>query len=170
MKSNILEYKGYHTHIEFDKETLSLHGKIEGIGDLVNFSSKDISSIEKEFHEAVDDYLAFCSEVGKEPDKEYKGTFNIRIEPQLHRKLAIKANKENESLNATVEKAIKAYLSEDFQSNIQDETIMILAKELATQRINRQQENLLFDKESTYISTEQYDNLRMIYEERKLAN
>lgn len=65
MKSNILEYKGYHTKIEFDTETYTLRGKIEGINDLVNFESSDGSRIEKEFHDAVDDYLEFCKEVGK---------------------------------------------------------------------------------------------------------
>lgn len=170
MKNNILEYKGYHTRIEFDNETFSLRGKIEGIGDLVNFSSKDVTTIEKEFHDAVDDYLEFCAEVGKEPDKEYKGTFNIRIEPELHKKLAMKAFKENESLNATVEKAIKAYLNENSQSSIQEETILILTGALATQRINRQQNNLVFDKESTYVSTAPYGNLKMFYNEKGMTN
>lgn len=169
MKGNVLEYKGYHTRIEYDHETFSLRGKIEGIGDLVDFSSKDIQSIEKEFHDAVDDYLVFCEEVGKEPDKEYKGTFNIRIEPQLHRRLAIKAFKENESLNATVEKAIKAYLNENFQSTIRKETVRVLEKELATQCINRQQENMYYDK-STYVPAESFSSFNLIYDERKIAN
>ena len=170
MKNNILEYKGYHTRIEFDYETISLRGKIEGIGDLVNFSSKDVTTIEKEFHDAVDDYLEFCAEVGKEPDKEYKGTFNVRIESELHKKLAMRAFKENESLNATVEKAIKAYLNENSQSSTQEETILILAKELATQRINKYQNNMVFDKESTYVSTAPYGNFTMLYSEGRVTN
>ena len=111
MGNNILEYKGYHTKIEFDIETHTLRGKIEGIGDLVNFSSQSLDDIEKEFHSAVDDYLEFCKELGKEPDKEYKGTFNIRIAPKLHKKLALEAYKQDESLNAMVEKAIEEYLN-----------------------------------------------------------
>lgn len=91
MKNNIFEYKGYHTKIEFDTETFTLRGKIEGINDLVNFESKDSREIEKEFHEAVDDYLDFCKEIGKIPDKEYKGTFNVRISQELHKKLALRA-------------------------------------------------------------------------------
>lgn len=110
MKS-ILEYKGYHTRIEFDAESLVLRGKIEGIKDLVDFESADIMGIEREFHIAVDDYLQFCKEVGREPDKEYKGSFNVRINPELHKALVIKAMKNGESLNGTVEKAISAYVS-----------------------------------------------------------
>ena len=108
---NILEYKGYHTRIEFDSEALVLRGKIEGIKDLVNFECAELSNIEKEFHAAVDDYLEFCKEVGKEPDKEYKGTFNIRISPELHKKLAVVALESGDTLNATVEKAIAEYVS-----------------------------------------------------------
>ena len=63
-----------------------LRGEIEGINDFVNFECADIQNVEKEFHEAVDDYLEFCKEVGKEPDKEYKGSFNVRISLELHKK------------------------------------------------------------------------------------
>ncbi len=111
MKS-VLEYKDYHTIIEFDVETCTLRGKIEGINDFVDFQSNDISRIEEEFHKAVDDYLMFCKEVGKEPNKEYKGTFNVRIQPSLHRRLAVYASKVGESLNSTVEKAIQKYVTE----------------------------------------------------------
>lgn len=110
IKKNILEYKGYHTKIEFDVETYVLRGKIEGINDFVNFESRDPKTIEQEFHSAVDDYLEFCQSIGKEPDKEYKGTFNVRIQPNLHKKLAMLALKNGESLNTTVEKAIQAYV------------------------------------------------------------
>ena len=108
---NILEYKGYHAKIEFDSEDLVLRGKIEGIKDLVNFESADISTVEEEFHAAVEDYLEFCKDVGKEPDKEYKGTFNIRISPDLHKRLAIVAMQNGDTLNATVEKAIVNYVT-----------------------------------------------------------
>ena len=110
MTNNIMEYKGYHTRIEFDTESMSLRGKIEGINDYVDFEAEDISTIEAEFHTAVDDYLEFCAEVGKEPGKEYKGTFNVRILPDLHRKLALRAFMDGQSLNAEVEKAITIYV------------------------------------------------------------
>lgn len=97
MRKNILEYKGYHTKIEFDSEELVLRGKIEGINDLVNFECENIQDIEKEFHEAVDDYLEFCKEVGKE----YKGSFNVRINPQLHKQLANISIKNGDTLNAS---------------------------------------------------------------------
>lgn len=66
--------------------------------------------IEEEFHNAVDDYLDFCKELGKEPTKAYKGSFNVRIDPQLHKKIALEAAKKGISLNQAVEKAIEQYL------------------------------------------------------------
>ena len=108
--SNVLEYKGYHTKVQYDADSNSLHGKIEGIKDFVNFETENIADVENEFHEAVDDYLALCEEIGKSPDKEFRGTFNVRINPALHRKLALEADKRELSMNQLVEKAIDCYL------------------------------------------------------------
>lgn len=109
MGKDVLEYKGYHTKVKFYADELVLRGKIEGITDFVDFECSDLRDVEAEFHHAVDDYLEFCAEVGKSPEKEYKGTFNIRIKPDLHKRLFIESLKNDESLNATVERAIEAY-------------------------------------------------------------
>lgn len=107
---NLLEYKGYHTKVEFDAEIGLLYGKVEGIADLVNFECNSLSEVEREFHAAVDDYLEFCEEIGKSPEKEYRGTFNVRISPDLHRKIAMIAFRTDNSLNSEVEKAIGEYV------------------------------------------------------------
>ena len=111
--SDVLEYKGYHSRIEFDSYSKVLHGKIEGINDLVTFESESVSEIESEFHKAVDDYLAFCEEIGQEPNKEYRGSFNIRITPELHKKLVEVSFFNDESLNSSVEKAIDLYVQNE---------------------------------------------------------
>lgn len=108
--NNILVYKGYYTRIMYNSGDKVLYGKIEGINDLITFESKDATKIENEFHKAVDEYLQFCKENGKCPDKSYKGTFNVRISPDLHKELAMVAFRNNESLNQTVEKAIQEYI------------------------------------------------------------
>ena len=46
-----------------------LVGKILGISDLVTFESEDAAGLKEEFESAVDDYLEFCKEVGKDPGK-----------------------------------------------------------------------------------------------------
>ena len=105
--NNVLEYKGYWSKVEFDSESLILHGKVEGINDLVTFESDSTEKIEEEFRNAVDDYILFCNEVGKDPEKPYKGIFNVRIDPILHRQLSMQAMKEGITLNAAVENAIR---------------------------------------------------------------
>lgn len=112
MKENMLEYKGYHTIVRYNAETGILRGIIEGINDFVDFQTDNLSEVKNEFHRAVDDYLEFCAEVGKEPEKEYRGTFNVRIKPELHKKLALRALENGESLNSVVERAISLYLSD----------------------------------------------------------
>lgn len=61
-----MEYKGYHASILKSK---IYTGKIKGIEDLVLFECESLDELEQEFHKSVDDYLQFCKEVGKEPEK-----------------------------------------------------------------------------------------------------
>lgn len=49
-----------------------------------------------------EDYLATCAELGKEPDETHKGSFNLRIPPELHRQ----AISQNMSLNDFVRIAL----------------------------------------------------------------
>lgn len=74
--------------------------------------------MKKQSHFILKAYLIFCSEVGKEPEKEYKGTFNVRIKPELHKKLAFKALEDGDSLNKAVENAIAVYLSDGRANDI----------------------------------------------------
>lgn len=67
-----LTYKGYYTEIHYSEEDKVLFGKVEGIADLVNFESDSAKTIEKEFHDAVDEYLAYCQEGGNPPTSHIK--------------------------------------------------------------------------------------------------
>lgn len=111
--NNILTYKGYTAKIEFSSEDLRLFGKIDGIRDLVTFESTSAETIEQEFHSAVDDYLAYCADMKKEPDKPFKGSFNVRVSPELHKAAVIKANEEGKSLNVFVSEALENYISKE---------------------------------------------------------
>ena len=113
MMNNVLEYKGYFTRIESDAASCTLRGKIEGIRDLVDFESSSAENIQIEFHNAVDDYLQFCEEVGKTPERSYRGSFNVRIKPQLHKRLYERSLQEDASMNSVVEEAIAAYLKDE---------------------------------------------------------
>ena len=105
-----LVYKGYTAKVEFDSETQELVGTVEGIRDLVVFSSKDCGQVEKTFHESVDGYLESCQIAGKNPDKSYSGSFNVRIAPEDHRDLDNLAIQQGTTLNNEVSLAVRFYL------------------------------------------------------------
>ncbi len=104
--NDILQYKDYIGSIHFSSEDEVFYGKIVGIDDLVSFEGASVKELKKSFHEAVEDYLESCKEIGKEPNKTYKGTFNIRIGADLHRDAALFAAINNISLNDFVRTAI----------------------------------------------------------------
>ena len=118
LSKNVLKYKGYIARIEFSADDQCLHGRIEGISDLVTFESTDAASIEQEFHDAVDDYLSFCAEVGKEPDKHYSGTFNVRIDQETHRALEYYAISHSLTLNAVVSEACESFVRREAENEI----------------------------------------------------
>lgn len=108
---DVLRYKGYSARPVYSADDRIFYGRILGIRDFVDFQSDSAGELEAEFHKAVDDYLAFCEEVGKEPDKEYSGLFNVRISPELHREVSLLAQEEGVTLNRAVEQAIHAYVA-----------------------------------------------------------
>lgn len=111
--NNILEYKNYHARIEFDEEDMLFVGEVFGIQDSLNFHGTSIPELVESFHQSIDDYLEFCKEIGKNPDKEFKGTFNVRIDPELHREVAVAAEKEGTTLNKYVENAIRSAVNKE---------------------------------------------------------
>jgi predicted HicB family RNase H-like nuclease len=104
--NDILEYKGYYGSVHFSSDDEVFYGKLLGIDDLVNFEGASVKELKKAFHEAVSDYLETCKELGKEPNKTYKGSFNVRIPTDLHKAAAVYAAIHNVSLNDFVKTAI----------------------------------------------------------------
>lgn len=104
---NVLEHKGYTGSVEFSNTDETFFGKIVGIRDLVTFEADSVVKLKKAFKEAVEDYITTCKELGKDPDKEYKGSFNVRLKPKIHRLAAIKSATLKMSLNQFVEKVLE---------------------------------------------------------------
>jgi predicted HicB family RNase H-like nuclease len=105
--SDTMTYKGYIGSVHYSEEDEVFHGKIEALNDLIMFEGKSVKELKKAFHEAVDDYLETCKEMGREPQKPFKGSFNVRIPSDLHRKAAKKATLMGVSLNQFVQKALE---------------------------------------------------------------
>jgi len=102
-----LEYKGYTGSIEYSKEDNLLYGKVLGIKGLISYEGKTGKELEEDFKETIDTYLADCKERGVEPERPFKGSFNVRISAKLHRKAALLAMKEKMSLNSFVAESIR---------------------------------------------------------------
>ena len=103
---NTMEYKGYVGSVEFSEEDSLFFGKVLGIRALVSYEGENAHDLVEDFHGAVDDYLALCEAQGTEPEKAYKGSFNVRISPELHKAAVIAALRDQTSLNSFVENAI----------------------------------------------------------------
>lgn len=120
---DFLEYKGFYGNVEISLEDEVIHGKLLFINDLVTYESDDIPGIKGAFEEAVDDYIVFCQSHNREPDKPYKGSFNVRIDPSLHRALAIKAERSGITLNQLVSNALYRDIYSDDNSSTEHKVI-----------------------------------------------
>ena len=111
--ANLLHYKGYVGSIEFIEEKEIFYGKLEFINDLITFQGESVKELKKDFREAVEEYIKDCAELNKEPEKPFRGRFPARIKPELHRKAAFMALKQNISLNKYVERALEQAVEND---------------------------------------------------------
>ena len=110
--SNLLNYKGYLGEVSFSETDALFFGKVLGIKAYISFEGENVQSLIDDFHASVDEYLEFCQNQGLKPEKPYKGSFNIRIGADLHRKAARLATERGISLNALVENAIRHIVDE----------------------------------------------------------
>lgn len=109
--NNTMSYKGYVGSVEFSEADGVFFGKVMGIRALISYEGETAKELVADFHGAVDNYLALCEAEGTEPEKAYKGSFNVRISPELHREAAIFAATHQMSLNSFVENAVSHELS-----------------------------------------------------------
>ncbi|MEH2286555.1 type II toxin-antitoxin system HicB family antitoxin [Nostoc sp.] len=107
----MMNYKGYEAIVEFDAEAEIFHGEVINIRDVITFQGSSVDELKQALADSVEDYLDFCRERGEEPDKPFSGKFMVRIDPELHKKIVVKAKKEGQSLNALVEKSLCLYAS-----------------------------------------------------------
>lgn len=110
--SQTLNYKGYDGAVLFSAEDKLLHGRIMGIRDAVTYEGTDVRGLEKSFREAVDEYLRFCEAENKPADRPFKGTFNVRVGSDLHKRAALHAEAHHSKLNQLVQEALEQYLSQ----------------------------------------------------------
>ena len=107
---NVMKYNGFIGTVAYSEEDDVFFGKIEGINSLVNFEGTTVADLKKAFHEAVDDYLAYCEEHGLKPEKSYTGVLNVRLSPELHRRIALLAQSSGKTINSLIKDAVENQL------------------------------------------------------------
>ncbi|MBS0358783.1 MAG: type II toxin-antitoxin system HicB family antitoxin [Proteobacteria bacterium] len=96
---DMMQYKGYYGSVHFDDEEPIFHGKIEFIRALVSYEATNATSLIKAFQEAVDDYLETCRSQQITPEVPFKGSLNVRLGSELHRKIVIAATNQHSTIN-----------------------------------------------------------------------
>lgn len=109
--NSMMEYCGYRAVISYDQEDDMFVGEVLGLKDSLNFYGNTTKELYESFCQSIDNYIELCKEIGKKPEKEYKGTFNVRISSELHRRLSEEAEFNNITLNQHVKLILQEHYS-----------------------------------------------------------
>jgi predicted HicB family RNase H-like nuclease len=104
----MMEHKGYVGRVEYDDEAGIFHGEVVNTRDVITFQGVTVADLKKAFRDSIDDYLAFCSERGEDPEKPFSGQFVTRVSPDLHRRINLAATLSDMSLNAWVTEQLES--------------------------------------------------------------
>jgi predicted HicB family RNase H-like nuclease len=107
---DVLTYKDYIGSVRFSADDNVFFGKIEGINDLVTFEGETVQELKNAFRYVVDEHIKDCERGNIPVEKSYKGSFNVRLSPGLHRRAAISAKMYGTTLNTFVKEAIEKRL------------------------------------------------------------
>lgn len=106
-----MKYKEYRAKIEYDSDDNIFVGEVLGLNDVLSFHANNTADLEKHFHDCIDEYLNMCKKYGKVPEKEYTGSFSVRVEPEDQRNAVVCAAALNISLNQYFGRALAAFNS-----------------------------------------------------------
>lgn len=109
--NNIMQYKGYLARINYSDEDECFYGKVEGLkNSLILFEGKTVNELKKDFKNAIDEHLKMCKETNTDPERQCKGSLNVRLGTELHTKAKIKSIEKNISINELIKEAVSLYL------------------------------------------------------------
>ena len=103
----MLKYKGYVGHVEFDSDADIFHGEILGIRDVITFQGKTVDEIKQAMKDSIEDYFDMCRKNEKEPEKPFSGKLIVRLDSELHRKVACAALREGKSINKWIAETLE---------------------------------------------------------------
>ena len=105
-----MKYKGYHGQVNYDEEAKLFHGEVVGLRDVITFQGTSVDELEQAFKDSVDEYLDFCKELGRAPEKPFSGKLILRLPPEIHKRAAYEARSSGVSLNAWLNQGIQQLL------------------------------------------------------------
>ena len=99
---NMMTHDGYVATLEIDEELGVISGSVTNVKATLHFQGTSVAEVRAAFAETIADYRAWCVSEGREPEKPYSGTLSLRMEPELHRKVAAAAAKAGKSVNGFI--------------------------------------------------------------------
>ena len=103
---DVLTYKGFIGSVHFNSKDRVFFGKVEGINDLITFEGTSVDELENGFKYMIEEHIKDCAAEGIPVEKSYKGSFNVRLAPGVHKKAAKLALMKGITLNQLVQRAI----------------------------------------------------------------
>jgi predicted HicB family RNase H-like nuclease len=108
-----MNHNGYTATVEYEPDDRVFHGRVNDISDVVTFEGTSVEELEAGFRNAVDEYVAFCEERGRVPQRPYSGRFLVRVPAAVHRRVSEAATRAGQSMNAWVQNAIESQLAQE---------------------------------------------------------
>jgi len=106
-----MKYKGYHGQVNYDEEAKLFHGEVVGLRDVITFQGTSVDGLERAFKDSIDEYLDFCKELDRAPEKPFSGKLMLRLPPEVHERAAYEAKSHGVSLNTWLKQGIQELLS-----------------------------------------------------------
>lgn len=106
-----MNYKGYHGQVNYDEEAKLFHGEVVGLRDVITFQGTSVDELEQAFKDSIDEYLDFCKELNRAPEKPFSGKLMLRLPPEIHERAAYEAKCHGVSLNSWIKQGIQELLS-----------------------------------------------------------
>lgn len=103
---NTMNYKGYTGKFEYDADADIFHGEVLNLTDIITFQGRSIDELKEAIADSVEDYLEFCAQQGKAPEKPFSGRFNVRLSPELHQRIASLAARSGKSINTWMNESL----------------------------------------------------------------
>ena len=105
-----LQYKNYTCQVTYYNVKDQLVGRVLGMSQIPNVSARTLDELNKEFHRAVDDYIAACESEGKKPAPAFTGNYTVGTSPAIHEALALYAAQQEVKFSQVIQQALLEFL------------------------------------------------------------